>query len=106
MEDAGVGIIREDNSMSSFRRSTLQPYITSLLENLERRFPALPYLSALSVFQPAIMPTDDVEALASYGCEELALLLEIFDDGTASEAFINVAEAQCEFRQVCCSVLT
>ena len=97
----GVHLPRADDlegELGVFRGSITKPYIEALLAALEVRFPQLPYLSALSIFQPDIMPIEDTEKLAHHGREELATLLDIVNNEDFQ--FVNATEAYRELRHM------
>ena len=55
------------------------PYISALLECLDKPFPDMPVLSALGIFTASEFPrkSQGVGALAAYGNKEMDVLLDI-----------------------------
>ena len=74
----GVDLLGNNNVeelTEQFRRNLAVPYLQALLAALTDRFPLLPVMDALSIFQPALCPLANSPDLSSYGNEKLALLL-------------------------------
>lgn len=59
-------------------KKSLEKYVDALRKNIEKRFPNIPVLTALSIFDPTAAPTRDSDDFRSYGNEEVELLRQHF----------------------------
>ena len=98
LETAGVSFTRSDHDIQVYKRMVGTPYLEALVSALEKRFPLLPCLSALEVFQPSRVPVANTHDLAEHGCQELTTLLDAVSD--ADTNFVNADEARQEFRHL------
>lgn len=63
-------------AVAAFKKFVAQPYIRSLLKALANRFPSLPVIDALSIFQPNLCRKLKQRDLASCGNEKLLTLMK------------------------------
>lgn len=57
---------------------TLNNYVSALVENIERRFPDVPILVALNIFNPCHIPDKDNESFNSYGDDSVQIIHQQF----------------------------
>ena len=67
-------------TMDDYRTKVAIPYIDKLLDNIKQRFSddALKIVVAMSIFNPALLPTAEDPQLSSYGNEELKVLANFY----------------------------
>ena len=83
------------------------PYISALLECLDKRFPDMPVLSALGIFTASTFPrkSQGVGALAAFSNKEMYVLLDIFGtehcvNKTLIPPLVNAEETKVEWVQL------
>jgi hypothetical protein len=73
---------------------TLSNYVSALVENIERRFPDVPILVALNIFNPCHIPDKDSESFSSYGEDAVEIIHQQF----LSEGYTqSLAEVKAEW---------
>lgn len=61
----------------SWAKAVREPYFESLLNCLQQRFPDMPLLASLGIFNPVAIRETPIDQLSSFGCEQLHYLLEL-----------------------------
>ena len=67
-------------TIAEYHARVAVPYIDTLLENINQRFSedALSVITAMSIFNPALLPSSEDPLLSSYGNEEIKLLANFY----------------------------
>lgn len=68
---------------------TLNNYVSALVENVERRFPDVPILAALNIFNPCHSPDKDNGSFNSYGDDSVQIIHQQFLSKCCTLAEIN-----------------
>lgn len=68
---------------------TLNNYVSALVENIEKRFPDVPILAALNIFNPCHIPQKDSEKFISYGDNSIEIIHQQFLSTTCTLSEVN-----------------
>ena len=78
LQQKNIEIKKPQNLAEDYFRDNIRlPFLSRLLENVQKRFPHTTVLAAFDIFNPRKMPSDD-NLLLEYGNEEVVTLAEQF----------------------------